>query len=102
MKRHGVVVSPDVYAGLERIKHLEAQFARASVDSREHRRLAAAIRIEAVVYRKSLDADQAAALFGREPGPAARPGTALRTSAPRKAAPARRSTIRRRSRATDA
>ena len=47
-------------AGLERIRHLEEQLARAPVDSREHRTLTAAIAIEAGAYRKSLDAEQAA------------------------------------------
>ena len=47
-------------AELERIRHLEQQLARAPVDSRKHRTLTAAIRIEARAYRKSLDAEQAA------------------------------------------
>jgi hypothetical protein len=53
--------APDLYAGLERIKHLESEFVRTSVHSRRHRELAQAIRIEAAAYRKSLDNDQAAA-----------------------------------------
>jgi hypothetical protein len=48
-------------AGLERIKHLEEQFASAPAMSRQRRTLSAAIRIEADAYRKSLDIDQAAA-----------------------------------------
>jgi hypothetical protein len=55
-------VPPDVYAGLERIKRLEQQAASTPTNSRRHRELAAAIRIEAVVYRKSLDAEQAVAM----------------------------------------
>jgi hypothetical protein len=91
-----VATSPDAYAGLERIKHLEEQLARASVDSAERRMLAAAIRIEAVTYRKSLDNDQAAAMRGREPRLDAGPGSP--TGTPGKAAPARRGTTGRRSR----
>jgi hypothetical protein len=47
-------------AGLERITDLEAQLSRAPVNSDHHRRLASAIRVEAALYRKSLDAAQAA------------------------------------------
>jgi hypothetical protein len=89
-----VAASPDAYAGLERIKHLEQQFARARVDSRERRRLAAAIRLEAIVYRKSLDTGQAAAMLGREPRLAAGPGSPTRKSAPGQAASARHHTTR--------
>lgn len=53
-------------AGLERLKQLEEQMAPAPPHSRERRALAAAIRIEATAYRKSLDADQAAATHDRE------------------------------------
>ena len=91
-----VAASPDAYAGLERIKHLEEQLARASVDSAERRMLAAAIRIEAVTYRKSLDTDQAAAMRGREPRLDAGAGSPTGTSG--KAAPARRGTTGRRRR----
>jgi hypothetical protein len=72
--------SPDVYAGLERIKHFEAEFVRTGVHSRRHRELAAAIRIEAVAYRKSLDADQAAAIHDSRPRTVApvRPGATAR------------------------
>jgi hypothetical protein len=68
--------SSDVYAGLERIKHLEVEFVRTRVHSRRHRELAAAIRIEAVAYRKSLDTDQAAAIHDSRPRTVAsvRPG----------------------------
>jgi hypothetical protein len=97
-----IAAYPDLYAGLERIKLLEEQFARAGVDSREHRQLAAAIRIEAVVYRKSLDADQAAAMRGRDPRFTDGPGSPKRASAAGKPAPARHRTTRRRPRATNA
>jgi hypothetical protein len=40
---------------------------RTATDSRRHRELAAAIRIEAVAYRKSLDAAQAAAMQRSKP-----------------------------------
>jgi hypothetical protein len=56
----GAVV-PDADAGLERIKRLEEQLARKPGRSTEHRGLAEAVRIEADLYRKSLDARQAAA-----------------------------------------
>jgi hypothetical protein len=46
---------------LERIKYLEEQLAPTPVSSRQHRRLSAAIRIEADAYRKSLDLEQATA-----------------------------------------
>jgi hypothetical protein len=91
-----VAASPDAYAGLERIKHLEEQLARASIDSPERRLLAAAIRIEAGAYRKSLDTNQAAAMRGREPRLDARTGSP--TGTPGKPAPARRRTTARQSR----
>jgi len=90
-----VVASPDAYAGLERIKHLEEQLARASVDRSERRLLAAAIRIEAVAYRKSLDTDQAAAMRGREPrldaGATSPTGASGRPPLARRGPPGRRS-----------
>ena len=54
-------------AGLERIRHLEEQLSRAPIHSGRHRRLAAAIRIEAELYRKSLDTAQASKQFDTEP-----------------------------------
>ena len=54
-------------SGLERIKRLvEEQLARTAVNSRQHRALSAAIRIETDVYRKSLDTEQARATYDRE------------------------------------
>jgi hypothetical protein len=97
-----IAASPDAYAGLERIKHLEEQFARASVDSREHRHLAAAIRIEAVAYRKSLDAGQAAAMRGREPRLDAGSSSPTRKPAAGKPAPARHGQTGRRGRGVPA
>jgi hypothetical protein len=94
-----VAASPDAYAGLERIKQLEAQLAGASVDRSARRMLAAAIRIEAIAYRKSLDTDQAAAMRGREPRLDA--GAASPTRTPGKPALARRGTTGRRSRGGD-
>jgi hypothetical protein len=47
-------------AGLERIRALEEQLSRAPLNSHQHRLLASAIQIEAELYRKSLDAAQAA------------------------------------------
>lgn len=45
-------------AGLERIRRLEEQLSRAPVNSGRSRLLARAIRIEAELYRKSLDTAQ--------------------------------------------
>jgi cobalamin biosynthesis Mg chelatase CobN len=67
------VASSEVYAGLERLKRLEEQYARAAMNSREHRRLAAAIRIEAVAYRKSLDTGQASARHDARTSTAGKP-----------------------------
>ena len=62
MKRNAIVARlTRVDAGLERIKHLEEQLAPTAVNSRQHHRLRAAIRIETDAYRKSLDTEQAAA-----------------------------------------
>ena len=54
-------------ARLERIKHLERQLARAPIRSSRHRLLAMAIRIEAKLYRKSLDVAQASNRPARSP-----------------------------------
>jgi len=58
---------PEPDAGLERIKDLEEQLARARVNSGRHRQLAKAIRIEADAYRKSLDTEQATAKHDSKP-----------------------------------
>jgi hypothetical protein len=52
----------DSDSGLERIRRLEEQLARTPLNSRQHRTLRAAIRVEARTYRKSLDLEQANAL----------------------------------------
>ena len=52
---------PDMDEGLERIKRLERQLARQPVNSSGRRELVEAVRIEAHLYRKSLDERQAAA-----------------------------------------
>jgi len=54
-------------AGLERIKHLEAQLAAAPVQSRQHHTLTVAIRSEAAAYRKSLDDEQTTATHDANP-----------------------------------
>jgi hypothetical protein len=54
-------VVPDTDAGLERIKRLEQQLALKPGRSSGRRALAQAVRIEAHLYRKSLDVGQAAA-----------------------------------------
>jgi hypothetical protein len=92
------VAGPDVYAGLERIKHLEAEFGRTGVRSRRHRELAAAIRIEAVAYRKSLDSDQAAAIHDSRPRIVVGSGLPIRTVSPEKPASVRPSATARRAR----
>lgn len=53
-------------AGLERLKQLEVELVPAPANSRKRRALTAAIRLEATAYRKSLDADQAAATHDRQ------------------------------------
>jgi hypothetical protein len=57
----------EVDAGLERIKHLEEQLAPALVNGRQRRGSMAAIRIEAEVYRKSHDTEQARATYDPKP-----------------------------------
>jgi hypothetical protein len=68
-------------ARLERIKHLQEQLAPAPVNSRQHRTLSVAIRIEADAYRKSLDTEQAAATHDAKPQPAVGLGSLNRGSA---------------------
>ena len=58
--------APKGAAGLERIRHLEEQLAPTAVNSRQYRRLRAAIRIETDAYRKSLDFEQATATHDRK------------------------------------
>jgi hypothetical protein len=57
----------DAAAGLERIIHLEQRLARAPLQSRLHRALRAAVRIEAAAYCRALDAEQAAATHDKKP-----------------------------------
>ena len=54
-----VIVEAD--AGLVRLTRLEKQLAFAPVNSRQYRTVSALIRIEAGMYRKSLDTEQATA-----------------------------------------
>jgi len=56
-------------AGLERIKKLEELLAGSPANSPQRRRLADVIRVEAAVYRKSLDAEQAARRLDRKTAP---------------------------------
>src|SRR5271167_280193 len=70
--------------GLERLGHLEEQLAHAPVNSRVHRALRTAIRIEADAYRKSLDTEQATATHDVRPKPAAGRGSLSRTSESRR------------------
>jgi len=55
------------HAGLERIRRLEGQLSRVRINSGRHRLLARTIRIEAELYRKSLDAAQASEQFDGKP-----------------------------------
>jgi hypothetical protein len=57
----------NIDAGLARIRHLEEQLARTPVKSGRHREFARAIRVEADLYRKSLDTAQAARRFEVKP-----------------------------------
>src|SRR5580704_4781752 len=84
MKRNAIVARlTRVDAGLERIKHLEEQLAPTAVNSRQHHRLRAAIRIETDAYRKSLDTEQAAATHDAHPQPTVSRGSLNRASASR-------------------
>jgi hypothetical protein len=58
-------IHDDADASLERIKKLEELLAGSPANSLQHRKLADVIRIEAAVYRRSLDADQAARTLDR-------------------------------------
>jgi hypothetical protein len=75
-------LSRDQDAGLERLKFLEEKLARAPARSLQRLKLIDAIRFEADTYRKSLDAEQAEAIHGAEPGPAAGPRAARRRAMP--------------------
>jgi diguanylate cyclase (GGDEF)-like protein/PAS domain S-box-containing protein len=55
-----------VDAGLARIRHLEEQLARTSVKNGRHREFAKAIRIEADLYRKSLESAEEALFFEQQ------------------------------------
>jgi len=79
-----VALVTEADAGLERIKHLEERLAPVPVNSRQHRTLVAAIRIEADAYRKSLDSEQATATHDWKHQPAVGLGFFNRTSASRK------------------
>lgn len=66
-------------AGLERIKRLATELAPVPVNSRQYRTLTAAIRIEADVYRKSLDTAQAMAAHEGKPSRHPHPRAATRS-----------------------
>jgi hypothetical protein len=74
--------SRDQDVGLERLKFLEGKLACAPARSVQRLTLIDAIRIEADAYRKSLDAEQAEAVHGAEPGPAAGHRAARRRAIP--------------------
>jgi hypothetical protein len=60
MQEGGSVVPADADAGLDRIKRLQEQLQKAPRRSTGRRALAKVVRIEAGLYRKSLDIRQAA------------------------------------------
>lgn len=63
-KRKSWTSSTDAEASAGRIVELEKQLAHAPANSRQRRDVMKAIRIEATVYRKSLDAEQTLASHG--------------------------------------
>ncbi|MEP7308887.1 MAG: hypothetical protein ABJA98_25550 [Acidobacteriota bacterium] len=64
---HWSAIARRVYDRLERIMHLEQQLALTSLKTPLHRTLRAAVRVEAAAYRRTLDAEQAAATHGEKP-----------------------------------
>jgi hypothetical protein len=66
MERATGPILPDTDAGLERIKRLEEQLASWHGSATERRGLAQAVRIEADLYRRSLDTRQAAATLSKK------------------------------------
>ena len=90
MKRNTTVARLTEAAGLERIKHLEEQLVPVPVNSRQHRTLRAAIRIEAYAYCKSLDIARAAAMHDAKRRPVVGLGWLTRIPAARKPTLARR------------
>jgi hypothetical protein len=91
MKRNtGIARVAQTEAGLERIKKLEEQLAPTPMNSPRRRAIRAAIRIEAGIYRKSLDAEQATATHDAAPRPTVGligPGPLKRKAASRKKTP---------------
>jgi hypothetical protein len=68
-------------AGAVRIIKLAEELGLASMNSRHYRTLRTAIRIEARVYRKALDTEQATAIHDARVQPTVRPGSLTRMSA---------------------
>ena len=62
-----IAVDHNSDAGLERIRHLGWQVSRALIDSGRHRLLAKAVRLEAPLFRKSLDSQHASEQFDPKP-----------------------------------
>jgi hypothetical protein len=67
MKLTTVACLTKAEAILERIVHLAEQLALAPVNSKPHRALSVAIRIEAAAYRECLDTEQATATHDAKP-----------------------------------
>ena len=85
MKRNRTVarVTP-TEAGAGRIRKLETEIALVQVNSRQHRVLSTAIRIEASTYRKALDTEQATATHDSRVQPTVGPRSLKRLSASQK------------------
>jgi hypothetical protein len=74
--------SQDQDAGLERLRDLEEKLARAPAGRPRRLKLIDAIRVEADVYWKSLDAEQADPAHGAKPGPPSVPRPARGRAVP--------------------
>ena len=62
-----IAVDHNSDAGLGRISHVEGQLSRAPINSGRHRLLAKAIRIDAALFRKSLNSAHASEPFDPNP-----------------------------------
>jgi hypothetical protein len=67
MRRNTIARDAETDTRLELIRRLAEQIANAPTHSPQYQRLRAAIRVEAGAYRKSLDAEQAAATHDAKP-----------------------------------
>jgi hypothetical protein len=67
MRRNTIARDSETDARLELISHLSQRVADAPMNSSQHHRLKAALRVEANAYRKSLDTEQATAMHDGKP-----------------------------------